>query len=337
MGNNQVYEQNVGTPMGSPISVVLAEIALQHFEDLMFENCRFHILFWKRYVDDILCSLEKDDISKFLLYINSINNNIKFELEIEENRNLNFLDIKIMKREEGLLSFGIFRKRTHTGKYLDFKSNNPETHKRAVALTLFNRSKIICDSTTEKEKEDLFIKSQLKKNNYPTSFIKDCYNKINSDIYKTKEKDNFKYIKVPYIKGTTERINRLLKPFKISLASKPSNKLSNSLQKLKDKVSDNEKSSVIYKINCNNCECSYIGETGRQLHTRLTEHKNNIKTLYINSQLVQHMIQHDHTLNFDSVSILGTHKNTKSRKILEACHTNATHNTLNRAIEIPQT
>ncbi|KYN39812.1 hypothetical protein ALC56_05799, partial [Trachymyrmex septentrionalis] len=37
------------------------------------------------------------------------------------------------------------------------------------------------------------------------------------------------------------------------------------------------KSNVVYKISCNNCDASYVGQTGRQLNTRIAEHRNHIR------------------------------------------------------------
>ncbi|BHF79612.1 hypothetical protein SprV_0702273300 [Sparganum proliferum] len=41
----------------------------------------------------------------------------------------------------------------------------------------------------------------------------------------------------------------------------------------KDPLSPAETSAVIYKINCNEGDSNYVGETGRKLQTRLQEHK----------------------------------------------------------------
>ena len=45
------------------------------------------------------------------------------------------------------------------------------------------------------------------------------------------------------------------------------------LTNVKDKDEPNNRQGAIYKIECSDCQASYIGETGRNLNTRLTEHK----------------------------------------------------------------
>ena len=106
---------------------------------------------------------------------------------------------------------------------------------------------------------------------------------------------------------------------------------------MKDKIPENDKNSVVYKIECNDCNSCYIGETGRQLHTRITEHKSYVRNFNARSQIVEHVTTHGHSFNWDSASVIDTHKHDKCRRILEACHTHTTQNTLNRAIDIPTT
>ncbi len=48
--NGQFYQQVKGMPMGSPISVLIAEAVLQRFEAKVFKT--FTPKLWKRYVDD---------------------------------------------------------------------------------------------------------------------------------------------------------------------------------------------------------------------------------------------------------------------------------------------
>ena len=39
----------------------------------------------------------------------------------------------------------------------------------------------------------------------------------------------------------------------------------------------NSKKGVIYEVPCKDCPCVYIGETGRTLEKRLSEHKTEVK------------------------------------------------------------
>lgn len=53
------------------------------------------------------------------------------------------------------------------------------------------------------------------------------------------------------------------------------NKLDKIIKAQKDKNNHLSKTNIIYKINCNNCDASYVCQTKRQLRTRLKEHINN--------------------------------------------------------------
>ena len=51
--------------MGSPVSVVVAEIVMQHVEERALATCRQTILLWLRYVDDTFTAIHKDEIDTF--------------------------------------------------------------------------------------------------------------------------------------------------------------------------------------------------------------------------------------------------------------------------------
>ncbi|VDN45324.1 unnamed protein product, partial [Dibothriocephalus latus] len=55
--NRQTYEQTKGTPMGSPISSLIAELVLQELEKVAFDQ--FEPAFWCRYVDDTFVIIER--------------------------------------------------------------------------------------------------------------------------------------------------------------------------------------------------------------------------------------------------------------------------------------
>ena len=80
-----------------------------------------------------------------LNFINSLNLSIQFTVDIEQNSRLPFLDLLIIRAPSGNLSFSIYRKPTHTNNYLKFNRNNPIGHKKAVAKSLFDRAKNLCN------------------------------------------------------------------------------------------------------------------------------------------------------------------------------------------------
>ena len=120
------------------------------------------------------------------------------------------------------------------------------------------------------------------------------------------------------------------------MAHKPSNSFHSSLCKVKDELNTLDKNSVVYKIPCSDCNNVYIGETGKELKFRLNEHQKNVEKNYLQSQIVQHTNSENHTMKWDDISILGTHKNSKSRKVLESIHSNFNQNSFNRSINIHQ-
>jgi len=76
-------------------------------------------------------------------------------------------------------------------------------------------------------------------------------------------------VTVPYVKGLSEAFSRILKTYRICTAVRPHTTLRNLLVHPKDRISDEEKPKVVYKILCKNCERVYVGETGRPLGARV--------------------------------------------------------------------
>ncbi|XP_011859234.1 PREDICTED: uncharacterized protein LOC105556743, partial [Vollenhovia emeryi] len=89
---NNIYKQNYGCPMGSPLSPVISEIVLQDVETTAIKKLKFHMPFYCRYVDDIALAAPPQFFNDILKTFNSIHKRMQFTMEIGENHRLNFLD-----------------------------------------------------------------------------------------------------------------------------------------------------------------------------------------------------------------------------------------------------
>jgi len=65
--------------MGSPVSVVVAEIVMQHVEERALATCRQTIPLWLRYVDEIFTAVHKDEIDAFHDHLNKPKKSKKME------------------------------------------------------------------------------------------------------------------------------------------------------------------------------------------------------------------------------------------------------------------
>ena len=87
--NGKFYTQNKGLAMGSPLSGFLADIYLHNYEEkYLFSNNNIftkNIISYSRYVDDtfIIYNGTNRQLDNLKAYLNNINNNIQFALEMK--------------------------------------------------------------------------------------------------------------------------------------------------------------------------------------------------------------------------------------------------------------
>ena len=61
-----------------------------------------------------------------------------------------------------------------------------------------------------------------------------------------------------------------------------------------------DRQGAVYKIKCCDCQATYIGETGRNLNVRLTEHKRATRNGDINNHIAEHHLKPNHRIDWDS-------------------------------------
>nr|VZI31363.1 unnamed protein product [Spirometra erinaceieuropaei] len=132
-----IYEQVKGTPMGSPISGLIAEAVLQWLQSVFFRHHRPK--FWARYVDDTFAVIEWNQVLTFKEHLNTVFPDIQFRMEVEENKQLAFLDVLVCRKDCSGPKAKVFRKATNTTQILNFNSSHPISHNRNCVWAPFRR------------------------------------------------------------------------------------------------------------------------------------------------------------------------------------------------------
>ena len=98
----------------------------------------------------------------------------------------------------------------------------------------------------------------------------------------------------------------------------------------KDICPHTSKNNVVYKISCNNCDASYVGQTSRKLKTRIAEHRNHIRyNTPARSVITEHRRQLDHEFKWDEVVILDEEPCYRRRLVSEMLNIKKQKNGLN--------
>ena len=126
-------------------------------------------------------------------------------------------------------------------------------------------------------------------NDYPLDFIFDSINHRIKNLIRNRHRLHdtetdidltnkpASWLTVPFIPLHTEKLRSLNKSKSdIRVAFHSPNKMDKYIRVQKDTCPSTSKSNVVYKILCNDCDASYVGQTGRQLKTRIAEHRNHI-------------------------------------------------------------
>ena len=294
----QFYKQVEGVPMGSPLSPVVTDIFMADFEEEAISTSSLKPSVWLRYVDDtfVIWPHGRDTLDLFLEHLNSRDPSIQFTMEVEENGMLPFLDVHVIRKPDGSLTFKVFRKKTHTDRYLNNRSHHAPNQKTGVLRTLISRAHGICDEEFVPEELEHLQKAFIR-NGYDMASVQRAMNHTSQSVKPTERR---KVVCLPYIHGVTDKIGRVLAQKNIAPVYLPATTIRQFLPSPKDNVPLS--SSGVYLIPCATCDACYIGETGRTIHTRIEEHKRDVRLAKVTtSPVAQHVWEQNHVIDFDQV------------------------------------
>ncbi|KAL9974354.1 hypothetical protein ACROYT_G011378 [Oculina patagonica] len=192
---------------------------------------------WKRYVDDSFVIIKKDAVPSSHGTLNSIDSKIAFTIEEENNGQISFLDT-LVSRKNGVIVIDVYRKPTHTDRYLDYSSHPEIKHKVSTASTLLFRAANLPSTCEGKARETSHVTEALKANGYPPTVISNILKKKSAPTTPPPEElvsmffnwadpsdTSLGFACLPYIRGLTEPLTRLLRKNDIRVVSKPAKTL----------------------------------------------------------------------------------------------------------------
>ena len=164
----QFYEQVEGAAMGSPLSPVVVNIFMQEFEMRMLHTAPLKPSLWLQYVDDtfVTWSHRDKELHNFLKHLNGQHNDIKFTMERETDGSIPFLDVMV-ERDGDKLTTSVYRKPTHTDRYLHYSSHHHHKVKSGIVDCLNQRAKRICKQGSVLTDELKHVRNALMANGYP--------------------------------------------------------------------------------------------------------------------------------------------------------------------------
>ena len=280
---------------------------------------------WLRYVDDVFTIWPHGDqsLGEFLEHLNSRSPAIQFTMKKESEKKIAFLDV-LVEKDGTTATTSIFRKKTHTDRYLNHNSHHHARTKSGIMKCLRTRAEKVCHAT-KLTGELNHLKQVFRANGYPTRTV-NCNLSIhpspNHPPTQTEEQEmtDPKSLHLPYVKGVSERLERKCRKLGIRTTFKSKGTLREALVRTKEPQPEWKKKGVIYQVPCGDCDSVYIGETGRTLEKRISEHKAAVKRHDEKNGIAVHAWDNQHKVDWQEAKVLQTETNYSKRRTMEAVH-----------------
>ena len=241
-------------------------------------------------------------------------------MELKEDGKLPFLDCLLERGCDGMLTSTVYRKPTHTDRYLHFKSHHPSHVKRGIVRCLYQRARRVTNMSENLKKEEKHLYKVLQSNGHDNAIIRAGSKELPSRNYTDDKQEKGLILSIPYIAGVSESIKRVCRDFDIKTAFKSGRTLRSHLTKVKDTIPISSESSIVYSIPCS-CGKVYIGETTRRLEQRVKEHQDACRKGDEKiSAIAEHAWQQHHPIKWEEVRVLDRASRKRELKIKEALH-----------------
>lgn len=341
----EYYVQIFGCSMGSKVSPILSLYVMDYVLTMVIPRLSFRVLILKKFVDDLIVVIPDTGFDEILDVLNSFNTHIQFTIEREEvNNSVPFLDTRVCRMNE-TIKLDWYRKKIHSNRFIHFKSEHPIGMKINCIKEMKNRIEKIChpdlvDANIKKLhkifQDNSYPKQMLNKLLYETNTIAIEQPQPRPEQIENMDENSptMKYGSLPNLGNLTNKIKNCFKDEKVKIATYNTKTVKRLFSKLKDSTPTPLKSNVVYKINCSECDGTYVGQTSQWLKSRLSLHRSDIQTMNPRCALASHSIQKNHKIDFDSAEILCTQGKYSKRLIMEMINIRNQTNPINKKTDI---
>lgn len=341
-----MYIQSEGTPMGGPLSSLLADLVIENMIEAKIATCSLwkRKWDWVRKADDTFMEWTHsiEQLHQFHTFLNTLHPTIKWTMEIEENNQIPFLDVLVL-RQNNQIQTTVYRKPSASDRYTHFTSAQAWREKISTIQSLYNRALTYCSTPELFQAEIQHLHHALTTNGYPAHILKRYLNP-GTTAQQNQQPDHEplttpkpQAFYAPYHPAANQLFHKLKNKFNIDTIFQKTTTLKDILYHTRPSIPDLQKPGAVYALPCQqNCPKVYFGETKRTAQTRLEEEKRDIHTLqtkpnhkfksdYNDIGYITHSKSTKHQPNFNAAQVLTIQTHHTKRKLIEGLYIH--HNT----------
>ena len=183
---------------------------------------------------------------------------------------------------------------------------------------LFTVAHNICHPS-KKEEELVHLSQVFQANGFPKQLVQKILvapPSVSSTPSVTEE--NLRVLCTPYVKGLSERIEKICTPLGVRPVFKPARTLRQILTKVKTRIPQEKQTGVVYEIPCSDCREVYVGETKRPLKVRMGEHRQATCRGDQKNGIAVHVQKTDHHINWEGATVKRRESGFWQRRMAEA-------------------
>lgn len=208
--NGKLYKAKLGIPMGSNISVLVADIYIAHFIEYHLNLHHWNISFYGRFIDDILlfADMKKFNIQTLKNFFHDLSV-LEFTSE-GPNSSINFLDVTFVIDHANTLQYSPYAKPTAAHSYIHFQSEHPMSMKKGIICSALHTAKALSSNKTTFKNAKETIKNRFLIREYPETFVDEIIYKFeNKERNVQSEVENFH--RIPLILPYNSKQHKLVR------------------------------------------------------------------------------------------------------------------------------